>query len=160
MSAFVNSLGQNWSQVGGWDDLRLNRMDFQPQRELADIWAIAAAPFTTDWWPGGGRFNGDGAIAFEQLQAVQWGAYDQASGAASRYAFAGYTRDAMGTIIPGVTVKVFRTSDDSLQGTSISDTLGFFFVNTLHYPDAHYLVAHKTATPDVDGVSVNTLIGI
>ena len=157
MSGFIGAAQPNG--MGSVEDLRLNRMDFQPELMFADIWAIASAPFDTPERGFGGGFiggqNGDAGI----LQAVKWGQYDQAAGAVSRYGFAGVTRDVNGTAVGSCTVKLFRTADDSLIDTIVSDTSGNFLLGSAYYPEGHYIVAHKTGSPDIDGVTPNNLIG-
>lgn len=157
MSGFIAAT--SGVQQIGLEDLRLNRMGFQPERMYADIYAIAPASFETPWWPKGGGFVGDGASDVGLLEAAWWGEYDQASGSSSRFGFTGVTRDANGTPVAAVTVKLFRTADDLLLDTQVSDTNGSFLLSTPYYPDIHYIYCHKTAAPDIDGVSVNTLIG-
>lgn len=143
----------------GFDDTRLNRMDFQPVLEMADIWAIANAPFTTDWWPGGAGINGDVSVDASVYMAVQWGQYDQAAGSSSRYVFMGVTRDAYGSPVGTCVVKLMRTSDDTVIDTVTSDENGNFQLNTPYYPTTHYIYSHKSGSPDIDGVTPNTLIG-
>jgi len=46
-----------------------------------------------------------------------------------------------------------------LIDSTISDPSGNFLVSTAYYPDTHYIVAHKTGSPDIDGVTPNTLVG-
>jgi hypothetical protein len=160
MSNYVNGATHalNWNGFC-FQDVRLHRMDFRPIQEFADVWAIPSASYVTDWWPGGAKLSGEPGVNAEFESAVLWGDYDQAGGASSRFGFVGVTRDAYGTPIAACTVKLFRTSDDLLLDTTISDPSGNYLLNTAYYPDTHYLVAHKTGSPDVDGVSVNTLIG-
>lgn len=140
-------------------DQRLNRMDFVAERMFADIWCIGGASFETPWWPRCGGFIGDQSLDIGLLEASWWGEFDQAGGAASRFGFTGITRDANGTPVGTCTVKLFRTADDQLLDTQVSDPSGNFLLNTPYYPDAHYIVAHKSGSPDVDGVTQNTLIG-
>ena len=158
MSAFVGA-AQHTDYQSTLEDLRLNRMDFQPWREIADVWAIATASFVTDFWPGNGDFCGDTNADFGVLEAAMWGPFDQAGGASSRFGFVGVTRDANGTAVGTCTVKLYRTLDDTLLDTTTSDTSGNFLLNTPYYPDAHYMVAHKSGSPDIDGVTPNNLIG-
>jgi len=155
VSGFIGNAQPSF--VAGLQDLRLNRMDFQPERLFADIYAIAPTSFETMWWPRGGSccLGSDMGL----LEASWWGEYDQAAGASSRFGFTGITRDANGTPVASCTVSLFRTSDNVLLDTQVSDTNGSFLLSTPYYPAAHYIVAHKTATPDIDGVTVNTLIG-
>lgn len=157
MSGFIGAAQPRISH--GEQDLRLNRMDFLPERLFADVYAVATSTFETPWWPRGGGFIGDGASDVGLLEAVWWGEYDQAAGAASRYGFVGVTRDQYGSPIGACVVKLYRTSDDALLDTATSDPSGNFLLNTAFYPDFHYIVAHKSGSPDVDGVTQNTLIG-
>jgi hypothetical protein len=160
MSQIINGATHalNWNGFG-WEDVRLNRMDFLPWREMQAVFAIAIAPYNSEWWPGGAKMFGEPGVNSDCQCAVKWGEYDQAGGASSRFGFVGVTRDAYGTMIPACNVKLFRTSDDLLLDSTVSNASGEFLLNTAYYPDAHYIVAHKTASPDVDGVSVNTLVG-
>jgi len=136
-------------------DERINRQDFMPLRMFADTWALAVASFETDWWPRGGNLLGDSAPAIE---AAWWGEFDQAAGAGSRFGFVGVTRDVNGSPVGSCSVKLYRTSNDILLDAIISDPNGNFLLNTAYYPDAHYIVAHKTGSPDIDGVTPNNLI--
>lgn len=139
------------------DDTRLNRPDFWPERLFADVYAIASAPFENIWWPRGSTCCL--GMAEGILDAVWWGEYDQAAGASSRYGFVGVTRNQYGSPVGTCVVKLFRTSDDLLLDTTTSDPSGNFLLNTAYYPDAHYITLHKSGSPDIDGITVNTLIG-
>lgn len=159
MSGFVAAT--SGVQMIGRQDLRLNRPDFQQRGAIfvECISAIAPPSFETEWWPRGAGFMADGASG-DILNASWWGDFDPAAGAASRYGFTGVTRDQYGTAVGSVTVNLFRTSDNVLQDTAVSNaTDGTFLLNTVYYPDTHYIVAHKSGSPDVDGATVNTLIG-
>lgn len=117
------------------------------------------ASFATEFWPGSGLAGDAGDV---NVQAgMMWGGYESSLGAggSSRFGFVGVTRDSFGSAIGTCTVKLYRTSNDSLLDSTISDPDGNFLLNTPYYPDAHYIVAHKTGSPDVDGVTQNTLIG-
>jgi len=144
-----------------WYDRRLQVADYPI---LGAIFAectsaVAPATFGTEWWPRGGGLVGDGGADVGILDGVQWGDFYPAAGAASRYGFVGRTRDQWGTEIATCTVYLFRTSDNTLIDTTTSDSAGNFLLNTAYYPDTHYIVAHKSGSPDVDGVTPNTLIG-
>ena len=123
----------------------------------ADCEAVAPGSFVSAYWP---RTlisdNGDGATV---QRAVRWGFWDQAAGASSRYAFTGVTRDQYGSAVGACAVTLYRSSDDALLDSQVSDPSGNFLLSTAYYPDAHYIVAHKTGSPDIDGVTPNTLIG-
>lgn len=158
MSGFIGAAQP--IQIQSLEDLRLNRMDFQPERVFADVYAVAPTSFENPYWCRGGGFIGGQGADVGILEASWWGEYDQVAGAASRYGFVGVTRDVYGSPVGLCTVKLFRTSDDLLLDTTVSDPSGNFLLNTAYYPDAHYIVAHKTGSPDVDGVTANNLIGV
>ena len=142
------------------EDRRLDRPDLRYDFVFADVWPIATATFASPWWPGGGLI-GDLAVDVGVPSNWPWSPVDPASGAASRYGFVGVTRDVYGSAVGNCTVKLYRTSDDILIDSTISDvTTGAFLLNTPYYPATHYLVAHKTGSPDIDGVTPNTLIGV
>lgn len=124
---------------------------------IADCDAVAPGSFASPYWP---RTliadNGDGATV---QRGVRWGFFDQAAGASSRFGFTGVTRDQYGSAVGSCAVKLYRTSDDMLLDSQVSDPSGNFLLSTAYYPDTHYIVAHKTGSPDIDGVTPNTLIG-
>jgi hypothetical protein len=162
MSGFIGAQGTSMASIGGLraSDERLNAMDFRPEAEFAEVWAIAEASYANEWWPGStfmGDQDVDGASMLGQDQ--NWGEIDQAAGAASAFGFAGITRDQYGSPLPACTVKLFRTADDVLLDTQVSDANGAFVMRTSYYPDQHYIYTRKAGSPDVQGVSVNTLIG-
>lgn len=145
------------------DDVRLNRADFRL------IFAIffdgdktATASFATEWWPGGGLLDDAEGVFGSVVEgsSSSWGTYDQIGpGGASRYGFVGVTRDSNGTPVGNCSIKLFRTSDNSLIDITNSDPQGNFLLNTPFYPDAHYIVCHKNDGPVISGASTNTLIG-
>ena len=113
---------------------------------------ISGDSWVTDWWPGGFGIGGVGIAGtvprYESPYPV--------SGVNGRLALLGYTRDAYGSPLPLATVKLFRTVDDSLQNTVVSDGNGLYSVTT-PYADGHYLVVYKAGPPDVCGTTINTL---
>jgi len=143
-------------------DARLNDPLFQPVGALFAecISAIAPASFQSEWWPGGGFMGDSGADVGVIARSLPFAPFYPASGASMRFGFYGITRDAYGTAVGSVTVKLFRTADDVLLDTRTSDpTTGEFLLSTAYYPDQHYITAHKSASPDIDGVTRNTLVG-
>ena len=141
---------------------RRTQAAYLPESVPGAIWAdcdpIAPATFASDWWPGATELL-DTADGPNIESEIRWGCYDQAAGASSRFGFTGVTRDQYGTAVGGCTVKLYRTSDDALLDSQVSDPSGNFLLSTAYYPDTHYIVAHKTGSPDIDGVTPNTLIG-
>lgn len=121
------------------------------------------AGFTSPWWPGNGGLDAGGG---EWLEPVWHREPEKNSGAVSKMAIIGVTRDAGGTALGGCTVKLYKTADGAYPGTkdallyeAVSDPSGNYAVYTQYYPDTHYLVAYKAGSPDVEGTTVNTLIG-
>lgn len=73
----------------------------------------------------------------------------------------GTTRDSTGAVLASCAVHWFNTADDRLLDTTTSDANGLFEFRTAGQPpNAYYLVAYKSGSPDVAGVTVNTLTGI
>jgi hypothetical protein len=79
-------------------------------------------------------------------------------GANGRLGFNGFSRDASGGVIAGVTVKCMLTATDTKQSEAVSDADGLFVVSTAE-AGGHYLIFYKTGTPDIAGTTVNTLLG-
>lgn len=114
---------------------------------------LALASYVTPWWPAGcPDFGATLGVLFAESH---WEPYP-VSGSNGRYAIVGYTRDAYGSPVAGVTVKLFRTLDDSLQTTVTSDGNGRY-VATSAYADAHYAVVRKAGPPDLCGCTLDTL---
>jgi hypothetical protein len=75
------------------------------------------------------------------------------------YILSGITRNSVGAVLAGCTVKLFRTSDNVYIGSTISDGSGIYqFVVTASVQ--YYAVAYLAGSPDVAGVSDNTLVGV
>ena len=69
----------------------------------------------------------------------------------------GVSRDATGVALAGCTVRLFRTSDNSLVGTTVSDGSGnWIFYGVSGGP--FYIVEYKSGAPDVFGTSPNTQV--
>lgn len=116
--------------------------------------------YRTQWWPRQQLF-GDAVADVGPFDtgASWWEAPDLTKGGKYRFGFSGITRDLYGSPLGGVTVKLFRASDDTKQDQIVSTAGGIYFVSSPFYPDAHYLVFYKAGFPDVFGTSVNTKIG-
>jgi hypothetical protein len=126
----------------------------QDQFAYVTVLYIGEAAYTSGW---GVQqvVSPDGVLA-----SLSWAAFDQTAGAAARYGFVGVSRDQYGSPLGGCTLKLFRTSGDTLLDTTTSDaTTGAFLLNTAYFPDYHYITCHKSGSPDVDGITQNTLIG-
>ena len=102
---------------------------------------------------------GDQSLDIGALDAVVWiKSPPHPSGANGRLGFNGFTRDASGGVITGVTVKCMLTATDTKQSEAVSDADGVFVVSTAE-AGGHYLIFYKTGTPDISGTTVNTLLG-
>lgn len=124
-----------------------------------DIW-FGVHTFRTPWWPsaGAGALLGNaGSVAYDKIIRYTDPWPNLPGGANGRLAFVGITRDQYGSPVGGVTVKCYRTSTDEVTATVISDANGAYTITTPYYPDGHYLVCYKTASPDIFGTTVNTL---
>jgi hypothetical protein len=111
----------------------------------------------TEWWPRGNYLLGSQGTDYGLMDSVWWDQPEIVGGTTSRYGITGVTRDAYGSPVGGVTVKLFLTSDDTRVDQAVSDPVGTFLVSS-PYLTGHYLVAYKTGTPDVEGTTVNTLV--
>lgn len=159
MSAFV--FAGPPTAIGRRNDWRLYPCSFQPDDDNLD-YETAQNSFASSHWPGGRGLIGDGDVDVGVLDGDTWSQEElgDSSGGSSRFGFTGITRDQYGSALPGCTVKLFRTSDDQLIDTATSDpTTGQFLVGSPYYPDEHWIYTRKAGSPDVQGVSVNTLIG-
>lgn len=90
--------------------------------------------------------------AYDSLQFYKW------SGSTRWVQIAGITRNASGVPIGGVTVKVYRTSDDLELMSTVSADDGAYQVATNESFQC-YLVAYKAGAPDVEGTTRNDLVG-
>lgn len=111
--------------------------------------------FQSPWWPSQGLFGDSGdvtPICSPCVYTCVW----VLAGQNGRLAFVGVTRDAYGSPIGGATVRCFRAATDELTAIVTSDPAGNYIATTPYY-EAHYLVVHKSGSPDVAGASVATL---
>ena len=169
MSSFIGTpsgvgLGQ-WLRA---DDKRLMYDEYKLEPTVVwvsddCIWAGHGRGYSNAYWPGRAGLDASGD---EWHRGVSYRLPQYNSGAVSRYAFVGVTRNAYGSALGGVTVKLFKTvggGSPDLKDVRIdeatSDVSGNYTVYTSYYPDTHYIVTYKSGTPDVQGTTVNTLIG-
>jgi hypothetical protein len=160
MSSFMGNAGNGTAGIDtslAADDGRLRGEWFDDDDyrwvTVDDVWALDG--WRSPWWPGLGGMDASGN---EWLTPIWFDRMEIVSGSIGRFGFLGVTRDVYGTAVGGVTVKLYRTSDDSVVCTTVSDPLGNFGVTTQYYPDTHYMVAYKTGSPDIEGTTANTLV--
>lgn len=117
------------------------------------------AHFESEWWPSRSSLMGgwDGEPSNLLLGETQWWSWPSTrSGCNGRLGFVGYTRDAYGSPVGRCTVRCFNTATNELVSTVTSDANGFYIATT-PYANAHYLVVHKSGTPEIAGASISTL---
>lgn len=95
----------------------------------------------------GGGFYPGGNLAFRSLPFNATNLY-----------ISGVTKDSTGAALGGCAVSLFRTSDGALILSAISDATGNYSFPIL-VSGQFYVVAYKAGSPDVAGVTVNTLAG-
>lgn len=145
--------------AGEWfrnnEDLFLPRLVPQTWENFAEF-----SGFASSWWPHRSGFIGggdadpfDGCDSAGTQHADMW----TRSGANGRLAFVGFSRDENGNIVPGCSIKCFRTADDSLQASVLSDANGYYQATTPYY-EAHYLVIQMPTTPPRSGASLATIL--
>lgn len=134
----------------------------EPQYESPfDDYGLYADVVVGQWygsafWPRNDFAIGDAA----QIEAATFNdLVDLCTGACSAYGFTGTARDRYGSAIPSAIVKLFLTADDTKIDTVTCDANGAFVLRSPYYPSTHYITVHLTGSPDVDGITANTLIG-
>ena len=83
----------------------------------------------------------------------------QYRGTWTRKKFTGQTLDAAQKPVPGATVMLFRTLDRLFIEQSLSDANGYYELYS-PYGSGHFIVGYLSGSTDIEGTSVNTLIGI
>jgi len=79
--------------------------------------------------------------------------------AARNASLTGISRDNTGAALGGCTVKLFRTWDDVMIASAVSDGSGSYTL----FPASsgpYYLVEYKAGAPDVAGTSRNDLVAV
>lgn len=91
--------------------------------------------------------------AFEPWQTGGRGS----GGKQATYYVTGNVTDSTGSPANGVTVKLYRTSDDLYVSSGVSDASGNYGCYTPYTGVSHYAVAYLAGSPDKTGTSLNTL---
>jgi hypothetical protein len=82
-----------------------------------------------------------------------------ASSVPTQFFISGITKDSSGTPIGSCVVKLFRTSDDLLMQSTVSNPVtGAYSFGAVGSANM-YVVAYKAGSPDIAGTTVNTLVG-
>ena len=77
----------------------------------------------------------------------------------SWYKISGVTKDSVGSVLPNCIVKLYRTIDDQLVRTVISDSTGQYWFDVAGDGLQYYVKAYLAGNPDVAGTTFNTLVG-
>jgi hypothetical protein len=78
----------------------------------------------------------------------------------SFYIIGGITKSASGAALPGCAVKLYRTSDDVMVASTVSNASGQYSFSVTSPSTLFYCRAYKTGSPDLAGTTLNTLVGI
>jgi hypothetical protein len=120
-------------------------------------------PLPIDW--GTNIFEWDESIYAGDTQGqsvfkgVTWGnRLNPMRGTTTRWGISGITRDVYGSPIPSCNVFLFTTSTKELVDSDISNPDGSYQLHTPYYGTTHFIVSQKTGTPDIQGVTVNTIL--
>lgn len=73
------------------------------------------------------------------------------------FTIGGVTRNSAGAVLPGCTVLLFKTSDESYQGQTTSDASGKFKFTVADKTVTYFLVAFKAGSPNVQGTTYNDI---
>lgn len=110
--------------------------------------------------------------AFKNLTGVNVVPFTPGPGAAQKFnenvfihelpnlRISGVTRDSGGAALAACTVKLYRTFDDLLIYTTISDGSGNYTFDGVQQGFTYYVVAYLVGSPDTAGTTMNTLVGI
>lgn len=79
-------------------------------------------------------------------------------GASEWLSISGIARGSTGTVLSAATIMAFRTSDNVYISSTTSAADGAYSA-PVDTTGTHYLVAYKAGSPDIAGVTVNTLTG-
>lgn len=166
MSSFFNPAGGlNLALLQ--DDKRLAGPIMRMDWEFYPLDAHNGESYRTPWWPRS-SFDASGGEMIGDMMGYT-GGFERPtlnSGAVSKLAFLGVSRDAYGSVLPSCVMKLFKTADNNYpdsrdrildQQTSDSTTGAFTLVTP--YAEAHYITLVKDGSPSVQGISVNTLLG-
>jgi hypothetical protein len=87
------------------------------------------------------------------VEDIEW------SGGGDRvYRISGVTRDSVGAIVAGASLDLYRTLDDVLVASTVSNSNGSFSFGVDDATTPHYIRAWKLA-PAIQGTSIDTLVG-
>lgn len=124
---------------------------------LSDI--LKEPVWLTAWPQRASILNGDPTVPLAPQVATYFEWNDTQYPAAPGFkVITGVTRDRQGNPLGGCTIKVVRTTDDVVEGTTTSNSVGGYAAGVLTTGN-YYLVAFLSGSPDVEGVTDNNVTG-
>lgn len=120
--------------------------------ENARIEQDALSPY----WPGSGRILGE-----SQAMIVAPPDYTPRTadfGGNGTMGFSGVARGLDNSPVGGVTVRLFRSSNSQLVNTAVSRADGSYNISTPYVGENHFVVCHKSGSPEIAGASIATLV--
>lgn len=76
-----------------------------------------------------------------------------------RWVLSGTTKDSSGSVLGNVYLQIRYSEGDVLQGETTSDASGAYSMAVCCNSSKFYIIAYKTGSPDVAGMTVKTLVG-
>lgn len=152
-------LGQTFIGIGFWNKMEqqselLTEEFYGPDVNHPENCRIDEAAFTP-YWPGRSGLYADAQpLLVAPPSHLNPGLV---SGSLGSLGFSGVTRDANNSPIGKMTMRLFRTSDSALVGTAVSRYDGSYNMSTPYAGEDHFLVCHKSGSPEVAGASQSTL---
>lgn len=108
---------------------------------------------------GSGAVGGPGVLAIPGDRFLRTRTFRSPPFSTKNPTITGVTKDSGGSAVAAASVKLFRTSNDELVSSTMSDGSGnYTLVATGSGP--FYATAYKAGVPDIMGTTVNTLIGV
>lgn len=77
-----------------------------------------------------------------------------------RWIVTGITKDRFGVALPGCMVELFETASNVLRAITTSDANGIYTMETTVPPLQFQVTAYLPGSPDVAGITVNTLTSV
>lgn len=128
---------------------------YGPDRRHLENWRSdeeAMSPY----WPGGGGMLGEGQPLL--ISPSDYTPRTADFGGNGTIGFSGVTRDLRNSPVGGVTVRLFRSADSQLAAVGVSRNDGSYNIATPYAGEEHFLVCHKSGSPEIAGASIATLV--
>ncbi len=136
---------------------KMDQFDFDGSRSNSGPWDEGMLWSMSRMGLGGG--DGYFGRDFQQSNRFENDVLDVCGGSQQRKLI-GISRDSVGATLGSVAIKAFLTAGNIFAGSVTSDTGGYFECSTPYAGQAHYIVAYKAGSPDVEGSTLNTLIPV